>query len=66
VATRPSHPAALEGETMKNSKEKTMLPEKQQKAYTDFYDSARHNEILEPKTTLLIHLAAAMAIGCYP
>ncbi len=43
-----------------------MLPEKQQKAYTDFYDSARHNEILEPKTTLLIHLAAAMAIGCYP
>jgi hypothetical protein len=43
-----------------------MLPEKQQKAYTDFYDSARHNEILEPKTTLLVHLAAAMAIGCYP
>jgi len=43
-----------------------MLPERQQKAYTDFYDSARHNEILEPKTTLLIHLAAAMAIGCYP
>jgi hypothetical protein len=43
-----------------------MLPEKQQKAYTDFYDSARHNEILEPKTTLLLHLAAAMAIGCYP
>ena len=43
-----------------------MLPEKQHKAYTDFYDSARHNEILEPKTTLLIHLAAAMAIGCYP
>ena len=43
-----------------------MLPEKQQKAYTDFYDSARHNEILEPKTTLLIHLAAAMAVGCYP
>jgi hypothetical protein len=43
-----------------------MLPDKQLKAYTDFYDSARHNEILEPKTTLLIHLAVAMAIGCYP
>jgi len=43
-----------------------MLPEKQLKAYAEFYDSARHNEILEPKTTLLIHLAAAMAIGCYP
>jgi len=43
-----------------------MLPEKQQKAYTDFYDSARHNDILEPKMTLLVHLAAAMAVGCYP
>jgi len=43
-----------------------MLPEKQLKAYNDFYDSARHNEILEPKTTLMIHLAAAMAVACYP
>ena len=43
-----------------------MLPEKQQKRYTDFYESARHNDILEPNTTLMIHLAAAMAAGCYP
>ena len=43
-----------------------MLPEKQLKAYNDFYDSARYNEILEPKTTLMIHLATAMAVGCYP
>ena len=43
-----------------------MLPEKQLKAYTDFYDSARSNDILEPKTTLMIHLASAMAVGCYP
>ncbi len=43
-----------------------MLPKKQNKAYSDFYDSARYNEILESKTTLMIHLAAAMAIGCYP
>ncbi len=43
-----------------------MLPEKQLKAYDDFYDSVRHNEILEPKTTLMIHLASAMAVGCYP
>ena len=43
-----------------------MLPDKQNKAYTEFYDSARYNEILEPKTTLLIHLASAMALGCYP
>lgn len=43
-----------------------MLPEKQQKAYGEFYDTARNNEILEPKTTLLVHMAAAMAQGCYP
>ena len=43
-----------------------MLPEKQKQAYTDFYESARKNGILDPKTTLLIHLASAMAFGCYP
>ncbi len=43
-----------------------MLPEKQNQAYTEFYDSARHNKILDPKTTLMIHLASAMALGCYP
>ena len=43
-----------------------MLPKTQKATYTDFYNSARHNEILEPKTTLMIHLAAAMAVGCYP
>ena len=43
-----------------------MLPEKQLNAYNNFYDSARYNEILEPKTTLIIHLASAMAVGCYP
>jgi hypothetical protein len=43
-----------------------MLPKEQKKAYSAFYDSARNNEILDPKTTLLIHMATAMAIGCYP
>ncbi|MGD8383300.1 MAG: hypothetical protein PVJ11_14215 [Syntrophobacterales bacterium] len=43
-----------------------MLPEEQKKTYTDFYKSARHNEILEPKTTLMLHMAAAMAFACYP
>jgi len=41
-----------------------MLPDKQDKAFSDFYDSARHNDILEPKMTLMIHLASAMAVGC--
>jgi hypothetical protein len=43
-----------------------MLPKDQARTYRDFYDSARHNGILEPRTTLMIHLATAMAIGCYP
>jgi len=47
-------------------KETTLLPEKQKTKYREFYDSARYNDILEPKTTLMLHMASAMAIGCYP
>lgn len=47
-------------------KEEYMMPEKQKQAFRSFYDSARYNDILDPKTTLLIHLASAMAFGCYP
>lgn len=43
-----------------------MLPEKQDKAFGAFYKSARYNKILDQKTTLLIHLATAMAAACYP
>ena len=43
-----------------------MLPEEQKRAFGAFYRSARHNEILEPRTTLLLHLATAMAVACYP
>ena len=43
-----------------------MLPEKQDKAFAEFYKSARFNKILDPKTTLLIHLATAMSAACYP
>ena len=43
-----------------------MLPEQQQKTFGEFYDSVRENTILDPKTTLLLHLAAAMALGCSP
>ena len=43
-----------------------MLPADQKTAYTGFYNSARHNKILDEKTTLLIHLASAMALACYP
>jgi len=43
-----------------------MLSEKQSVAFNDFYKSARFNDILGPKTTLLLHLATAMSVACYP
>jgi alkylhydroperoxidase/carboxymuconolactone decarboxylase family protein YurZ len=43
-----------------------VLPEKQDRAFGEFYKSARYNKILDQKTTLLIHLATAMAAACYP
>jgi len=43
-----------------------MLPSDQEKAYREFYNSARHNKILDAKTTLMIHLASAIAFACYP
>ena len=43
-----------------------MLPEIQRKKWAEFYDSARNNDELDPQTTLLIHLAAAMSLGCEP
>tara|TARA_B100000614_G_scaffold244362_1_gene248428 strand:+ start:342 stop:473 length:132 start_codon:yes stop_codon:yes gene_type:complete len=43
-----------------------MLPEKQQEAYQAFSDAVRQNDILDAKTTRLVYLASAMAIGCYP
>jgi len=47
-------------------KEGTVLPEKQRHAFGAFYKSARHNDILDEKTTLMIHLATAMSVACYP
>ncbi len=43
-----------------------MIKGKALQAYTDFYNSARYNETLDPKTTLMIHLASSMAMACYP
>ena len=43
-----------------------LIPKKQKRAYAEFYRSARHNEQLDSRTTLMIHMAAAMALGCYP
>jgi hypothetical protein len=43
-----------------------MLTRKQAEAYREFYDSARNNDQFSENQTILLHLASAMAIGCYP
>ncbi|UCF17357.1 MAG: carboxymuconolactone decarboxylase family protein [Phycisphaerales bacterium] len=43
-----------------------MLSESQMKAFNEFYSTARENNALDEKTTFLIHLAASMAVACYP
>ncbi len=43
-----------------------MKPTKLSTNWQTFYDSARHNEVLDERTTLMLHLASAMALGCYP
>jgi hypothetical protein len=37
------------------------LPKSQQESFGSLYHLTRHNTILEPKTTLLLHLGVAMA-----
>ena len=43
-----------------------MIPENLKKSFIDFHKSIIANEILDPKTTLMIEMGAAMAVGCYP
>ena len=43
-----------------------MLPEAQDKAFGEFYKSARYNKILDQKTTIMLLLATAMSVACYP
>lgn len=46
--------------------EDIMLPVEQKRAYTAFYNSARHNAHLDERTTILIHFSTALALACYP
>lgn len=42
-----------------------MLPEEIKQKYDNFSKTVRGNDILDPKTTLLIYIATSMAMGCY-
>jgi len=43
-----------------------MPPTPASEHWQKFYDSARHSQVLDERTTLMVHLATAMAVGCYP
>lgn len=43
-----------------------MQTSERQKLFNAFYKSARYNDVLDERTTLFLHLASAMALGCYP
>ena len=43
-----------------------MLPEAQKIAYEAFFESTEKNGIITEKMTIMIQLAASLAIGCYP
>lgn len=36
------------------------------KNWRAFYDAARHNDVLDERTTIMLHLATSLALGCYP
>ncbi len=42
------------------------MPTEAEKRFLDFYEAARHNDILDERVTVMVHMAAAMALGCYP
>jgi AhpD family alkylhydroperoxidase len=43
-----------------------MLPEHLKQSFVNFHNTMTSNGILDPKTTVMIQLGAAMALGCYP
>jgi hypothetical protein len=42
------------------------MPKKRLNEFQLFYDSARHNDVLDERTTIMLHLGTAMAVACYP
>lgn len=43
-----------------------MIPETLKKSFINFHDTIIANEVFDAKTTFMIELGAAMAVGCYP
>ena len=43
-----------------------MLSENQRNLFADFHNSIEAQGVLDEKTSHMIKMAAAMALGCYP
>lgn len=43
-----------------------MIPANLKKSFIDFHKTIVANDVLDPKTTFMIEMGAAMAVGCYP
>ncbi len=43
-----------------------MLPAQSKEKYEAFFASTESGEFLDPRTTLMLQLAASFVIGCYP
>ncbi|MBW2240071.1 MAG: carboxymuconolactone decarboxylase family protein [Deltaproteobacteria bacterium] len=43
-----------------------MIPENLKMSFIDFHKTIVANDVFDPKTTFMIEMGAAMAVGCYP
>jgi alkylhydroperoxidase/carboxymuconolactone decarboxylase family protein YurZ len=43
-----------------------MMPKHLKQGFADFHKTVVNNGIIDPRTTFMIQMGVAMAIGCYP
>ncbi len=43
-----------------------MMPKNLKSSFKEFHDDMIANGVIDPKTTFMIEMGAAMAVGCYP
>ncbi len=43
-----------------------MMPKNLKNSFKQFHDEMISNGVIDPKTTFMIEMGAAMAVGCYP
>ena len=42
------------------------MPKNLKQSFIQFHDAMISNKVIDPKTTFMIEMGAAMAVGCYP